>query len=121
MPTFDCLGDPVRRRILGPRIGGELAACEVGVVAQESSESVSRGWTETSAGVANHGLPAGRVLSTRKPTLACDRGRLCWCQISRMAELSHRVSGDISDSGCPIGQIAVELAEFDVEPDQLGG
>ncbi len=34
MPTFDCLGDPVRRRILGARIDGERAAGEVGGVWQ---------------------------------------------------------------------------------------
>lgn len=31
VPAFDCLGDPVRRRILGPRINGERAG-EVGAV-----------------------------------------------------------------------------------------
>jgi hypothetical protein len=35
VPAFDCLGDPVRRRVLGPRIDDEWAADEVGAVAQE--------------------------------------------------------------------------------------
>lgn len=35
VPAFDCLGDPLRRRILGPHIGGERAVGEVGAVAQE--------------------------------------------------------------------------------------
>lgn len=35
VPVFDCLGDPVRRRVLGPYIDGERTANEVGAVAQE--------------------------------------------------------------------------------------
>jgi hypothetical protein len=46
VPEFDCLGDPVRRRILGPRIDDEQAAGEVRAVAQEefgiSQPQVSR-------------------------------------------------------------------------------
>jgi DNA-binding transcriptional ArsR family regulator len=33
--AFDVLGDPVRRRILEPLAGGELAAGEIGAVVQE--------------------------------------------------------------------------------------
>jgi hypothetical protein len=35
VPAFDCLGDPVRRRILGPVIDGERVAGEIGGVAQD--------------------------------------------------------------------------------------
>jgi hypothetical protein len=35
VPVFDCLGDPVRRRVLGPCIDGERAANEIGAVTQE--------------------------------------------------------------------------------------
>lgn len=34
MRSFDCLGDPVRRRILGLRIDDEWAADEAGTVVQ---------------------------------------------------------------------------------------
>lgn len=47
MLTFDCLGDPVRRRILGARIDGERVAGGVGGVTQgefgNSQSRVSRG------------------------------------------------------------------------------
>ena len=47
MPMLDCLGDPVRRRILGALIDRERAAGEVGGVAQgelgSSQSGVSRG------------------------------------------------------------------------------
>ncbi len=40
MPAFDCLGDPVRRRILRPCIDGEGAAREVGTDASDQSDAV---------------------------------------------------------------------------------
>jgi len=47
VPEFDCLGDPVRRRILGPRIDGDRVSGEVGAVTQEefgiSQSRVARG------------------------------------------------------------------------------
>ena len=61
VPAFDCLGDPVRRRILGPRIDGERAASEVGAVAQEElGLSQSRGSRSTAGGCAITGSrPSG--------------------------------------------------------------
>lgn len=50
MPAFDCLGDPARRRILGPRIGGERAGGEVGIVSQDEFWIFQAGVSRSSCG-----------------------------------------------------------------------
>jgi hypothetical protein len=63
VPAFECLGDPVRRRILGPRIHDERAASEVTAVAHEefgiSQSRVSR----SPCGLRDDGLATVRDLS----------------------------------------------------------
>ncbi len=63
MPAFDCLGDPVRHRILGPCAGGDRAVGDVGAMAQEAC-GISRSQVERSTrGLHDHGLATVRDLS----------------------------------------------------------
>jgi hypothetical protein len=48
MPAFDCLGDPVRRRILGARIDGEQAVGEVGAAEQDELGTSQSRWSRNS-------------------------------------------------------------------------
>jgi hypothetical protein len=82
VPAFDCLGDPVRRRILGPCIHGDGAAGEVGAVAQEEFEisrsRVPRELLEVHAGTGDPVLASGLMVcsiagSVKRPC----RGRRC--------------------------------------------
>ena len=50
MPAFDCLGDPVRRRILGPRNAGARAVGEVDAGAQDECGISQSGWSRSSCG-----------------------------------------------------------------------
>ncbi|MCU1608144.1 MAG: putative transcriptional regulator, ArsR family [Pseudonocardiales bacterium] len=92
VPAFDCLGDPVRRRILGPCIQGDGAAGEVGAVAQEEFEisrsRVPRELLEVHAGTEDAVLASGlmglldrRISQTTlsRATVWCYRtGRRVW-------------------------------------------
>jgi hypothetical protein len=61
VPAFDCLGDPVRRRILGPPIDGDRASGEVGAVAQEEFGISQSRVPRSTCGL--HGLAIVRDLS----------------------------------------------------------
>jgi hypothetical protein len=80
VPAFDCLGDPVRHRILGPRIVGEVGVVvkdEFGI-SQSRVPHGTRGCCEALATVRGGVFPPPppvRVLSTRRVnTVSLNRG-----------------------------------------------
>lgn len=50
MHAFDCLGDPVRRRVLAPRIGGQWNSDEEGAAVPEGVGKLPSGVSRSACG-----------------------------------------------------------------------